>query len=59
MFDLSLGVFVISRNFEASVGIRTYCTQSSLPKNRKVPDKSFIEDATVLSVLDDNEDEEE
>ena len=52
-------MFVISRQFEASVGISTYCTQPSLPKKRKGPDKSFIEDAAVLSGSDDDEDEEE
>ena len=51
-------VFVISRHFEASVLISTYCTQPSLPKKRKGPDKSFIEDAAVLSGSDDDEDEE-
>ena len=48
-------MFVISRHFEASVGISNYCMQPSLPKKRKGPDKSFVEDATVLSGLDDNE----
>ena len=52
-------MFVISRHFEASVGISTYCTQPSLPKNRKGPDKSFIEDSVVLSGSDDGEDDEE
>ena len=52
-------MFVISRRFEASVGIGTYCTQPSLPKKRKGPDKSFIEDAAVLSGSDNDEDEEE
>ena len=52
-------VFVISRHFEASVGIGTYCTQPSLTKKRKGPDKSFIQDADVLSVSDDDKDEEE
>ena len=52
-------MFVISRHFEASVGISTYCTQPSLPKKRKDPDKSFIEDTAVLSGSDDDEDEEE
>ena len=52
-------VFVISRHFEASVGISTYCKQPSLPKKRKGQDKSFIEDAAVLSELDDDEDEED
>ena len=52
-------MFVISRHFEASVGISTYCTQQSLPKKRKGPNKSFLEDAAVLSGLDDDEDEEE
>ena len=51
-------MFVISRHFEASVGISTYCTQPSLPKKRKGPDKSLIEDAAVLSVSDDDENEE-
>ena len=50
-------MFVISRHFEASVGISTYCTQPSL--KRKVPDKSFIEDAAVLSGSDDEEEGEE
>ena len=50
---------VISRHFEASVIISTYCTQPSLPKKRKGPDNSFIEDASVLYISDDNEDEEE
>ena len=52
-------MFVISRHSEASVGISTYCTQPSLPKKRKGPDKSFIEDAAVLPVSDDDKDEEE
>ena len=52
-------MFVISRHFEASVGISTYCTQPSLPKKRKGPDKSFIEDAVVLSGLNDDKAEEE
>ena len=52
-------MFVISRHFEASVGISTYCTQPSLPKKRKGPDKSFIEDAAVLFGSDNDEDEEE
>ena len=52
-------MFVISRHFEASVGISTYCTQPLLPKKRKGPDKSFIEDAAILSGLDNDEDEEE
>ena len=52
-------MFVISRHFEASVGISTYCTQPSLPKKRKGTNKSFIEDAAVLSGSDDDEDEEE
>ena len=52
-------VFVISRHFEAGVEINTYCTQPSLPNKRKVPDKSFIEDAAVLSGSDDDEDEED
>ena len=52
-------MFLISRHFEASVGISTYCTQPSLPKKRKGPNKSFIEDAAVLSVSDDGKDEEE
>ena len=51
-------VFVIPRHFEASVGIRTYCTQPFLPKMRKGPDKSFIEDTAILSKSDDDEDEE-
>ena len=33
--------------------------QPSLPKKRKSPDKSFIEDAAVLSGSDDDKDEEE
>ena len=52
-------VFVISRHFEASVGISTYCTHHSLPKKRKGPDKSFIEDAAILSGSDDEKDEED
>ena len=52
-------VLVISRHFEASVGISTSCTQPSLPKKRKGPDMSFIEDSAVLSGSDDDEDEEE
>ena len=52
-------MFVISRHFEASVGISTYCTQPSLPKKRKVPDKSFIEDTVILSGSDDDKYEEE
>ena len=52
-------MFVISRHFKASVGISTYCTQPSLPKKSKGPDKSFIEDAVVLSGSDDNKYEEE
>ena len=52
-------MFVISRHFEASVGISTYCTHPSLPKKRKYPDKSFIEDAAVLSGSDDDKDDEE
>ena len=32
--------------------------QPSLPKNRKGPNKSFIEDAAVLSGWDNDEDEE-
>ena len=52
-------VLVISRHFEASVVISTYYTQPSLPKKRKGPDKSFIEDAAVLSRSDDSENEEE
>ena len=52
-------MFIISRHFEASVGISTYCTQPSLPKKRKGPDKSFIEDADVLSGSDDDEEEDE
>ena len=52
-------MFVISRHFEASVGISTYCTQPSLPKKRKGSDKSFIEDAAVLSGSEDDEDEDE
>ena len=51
-------MFVISRHFEASVGTSTYCTQPSLPKKRKGPDKSFKEDAAVLSGSDDDKDEE-
>ena len=52
-------MFVISRHLGASVGICTYCTQPSLPKKRKVPDKYFIEDADVLSGSDDDEDVED
>ena len=52
-------MFVISRHSEASVGISTYCTHPSLPKNRKCPDKSFIEDANVLSGSYNDDDEEE
>ena len=52
-------VFVISRHFKALLGIITYCTQPSLPKKRKGPDKSFIEDAAVLSGSDYDEDYEE
>ena len=52
-------MFVISRHFESSLGIGTYCTHPFLPKKRKGPDKSFIEDSAVLSGSDDNEDEEE
>ena len=52
-------VLVISRHFKALVGISTYCTQPSFPKKRMGPDKSFIEDAAVLSGLDDDEYEEE
>ena len=52
-------MFVISRHFEASVGISTYCTQPSLPKKRKGPDKYFIEDAAVLSGSDNDKDEDE
>ena len=51
-------MFVISRHFEASVGISTYCTQPSLPKKRKGPDKSFIEDAAVLSGSGDKDEED-
>ena len=51
--------FVISRHFEASVGISTYCTYPSLPKKRRGPDKSFIENSVVLSGSDDGKDEEE
>ena len=52
-------MFIISRHFEDSVGISTYCTQPYLPKKRKGPDKSLIEDAAVLSGSDDDEDEDE
>ena len=52
-------VFVISRHFEASVGISTYCTQPSLPKKRKGPNKNFVEDAAVLSWSDEDKDEQE
>ena len=52
-------VFAISRHFEASVGISTYCTQPYLPKKRKGTNKSFIEDSDVISGSDDDEDEEE
>ena len=52
-------VFAISRHFEASVGISTYCTQPSLPNKRKGPDKSFIEDSAVLSGTDNDKEEEE
>ena len=52
-------MFVISRHFEASVGISTYCTQPFFPKKMKGPDKSFIEDAAVLSGSDNDKDEEE
>ena len=52
-------MFAISRHFEASVGISTYCTQPSLPKKRNGPDKFFIEDAAVIYGSDDNEDGEE
>ena len=52
-------VLVISRHFEASVGISTSCTQPSLPKKRKGPDMSFIEDAAVVSGSDYVKDEEE
>ena len=58
-YYIGLFVFVISRHFEASVGISTYCKQPSLPKKRKGPDKSFIEDAAVLSGSDNDEDEED
>ena len=52
-------MLVILKQFEASVAISTYCMQTSLPKNRKGPNKSFIEDAAVLFGSDDNKDEEE
>ena len=52
-------MFAISRHFEASVGISTYCTQHSLPKKRKGPDKCFIEDVAVLSESDGDKYEEE
>ena len=52
-------MFVISRHFEVSVGISTYCTQPSLPKKRKGTAKSFIEDATVLSGSDNDKDDDE
>ena len=52
-------MLVISKQFEASVAISTYCMQPSLPKKTKGPNKSFIEDAAVLFGLDDNKDEEE
>ena len=52
-------MLVLSRYFEASVGISTYCRQPSLPTKRKAPNKSFIEDAAGLSGSDDDEDEEE
>ena len=52
-------MFVISRHSEVSVGISTYCTQPSLPKKWNGPNKSFIEDAAVLSGSDDDKDEEE
>ena len=52
-------MFVISRHFEALLVISTYCTQPSIPKKRRGPDKSFIEDAAVLSGSDDGEDGEE
>ena len=52
-------MLVLSRYFEASVGISTYCTHPTLPKKRKGPDKSFIEDAAVLSGSNDDEDDEE
>ena len=52
-------VFAISRHFKASVGISIYCTQPSLAKKRKGPNKSFIEDASVLSGSDDDKNEEE
>ena len=52
-------MFVTSKHFKASVVISTYCTQPSLLKKRKGLNKSFIEDVTVSSGLDDNKDEEE
>ena len=55
----NLGVFVISRHFEASVGISTYCTHTYLPIKTKGPNKPFIEDDAVLSELDDDKDDEE
>ena len=50
---------IVLWHFEASVGIITYCTQPSLPKKRKGPENSFIEDAAVLFGSDNDEDEEE
>ena len=47
------------KTFEASVGTSSYCTQPSLPKKRKGPDKSCIEDAIVLFRSDGDEDEED
>ena len=51
-------VFVISRHFEESVGISIFCMKLSLPKKRKGPNKFFMEDAAILSGLDEDEDQD-
>ena len=52
-------MFAISRQFEASVLISKYCTQPSLPKNRRGSNTSIIKDAAVLSGWDGDENEAE